>query len=795
MLFALALLIQPEAMAQETVFNYEFDSAGSTEGWTGANTSLSVSNGQLYGSITTADPQVLHTGYSFSGDTATGVLVRLKGSANNRADLFWGRSGADTYAAERRVGTNYTGSGSFQTLLFDVAGNPEWNGQTITRIRIDPPGIGGDTFEIDWIRVLKWVDTADDDGDGLYNVYDPDDNNDGISDAWESAIGNWPGAVSFDFNTDGNLEGWKTNATLAIQAHTNGTVTAAVAGSDPQFSNTQLFLQAGMFDGIAVQLTATNSGSIQIFWGNSTSNSFSGTRTSNTVVTASDTRQTIYFDMTSAPAWKGFVITRLRLDTDFPLNSPFEIHRIFLSNGDYDRDGLSDSSEGTGDADSDGIANFMDPDSDGDGVSDLEEANLGWNVYDASESVAHSDGDGVPDAAEIITGTDPTNSADFSMLDISSINSTNITLTINAKADRSYYLESAANLASGIWEPTNTIFHPGLNQDLSWYLPASPSATQRFFRTRIYGAMEDPVSYPAGAPTSENGTGGDAILDNGYIRLKAGDENGCSLNYLSLGGGQNLINVYDQGRLIQQSYYAGPTLDRQAEGQSPSWSPWPWNPIQGGDASGKVADVLEVSSTEFGGSAYTRTVPLLWDMTTGERGQCVMDQWNEFEPGMSNVVRVTCRLIVDRDEGDIWDSIILKHQELPATYFIRTFSKVVSYTNAAPWTSDATVQLSYSPGPPWFRAYPTEDWIAQVDPGNDKGVGVYSPIASDGWWYGAAGNPPGTATSSQTMHMAPLAAVALGRNSVLVYRYWIIYGHLTEIRAKVYQLHALYPDG
>jgi hypothetical protein len=121
-------------------------------------------------------------------------------------------------------------------------------------------------------------------------------------------------------------------------------------------------------------------------------------------------------------------------------------------------------------------------------------------------------------------------------------------------------------------------------------------------------------------------------------------------------------------------------------------------------------------------------------------------------------------------------------------------SKTVSYTNAIPWTSDATTELSYSPGPPWFKAYPTEGWTAQVDPNNNTGVAVYSPIANQGWWYGAAGSPPGTATSSQTMHMAPLATVALDRNTILVYRYWMIYGDLAEIRSKVYELHNLYPD-
>jgi arylsulfatase A-like enzyme len=46
-----------------------------------------------------------------------------------------------------------------------------------------------------------------------------------------------------------------------------------------------------------------------------------------------------------------------------------------------------------------------------------------------------------------------------------------------------------------------------------------------------------------------------------------------------------MVNSADPGRLIQQSYYAGKRLDRKADGQSKSWSPWTWNPIQGGGVS------------------------------------------------------------------------------------------------------------------------------------------------------------------------------------------------------------------
>ncbi len=778
---------------------FEFDTAGNTEGWTVNNASIHAASGLLSGSVTAGDPQVYKAGFSFPGSASSGLLVRMRSSVAGGMDLFWGRSGADGYAAARRISVSYTGTGEFQTIFFSCSGHEEWDEQTITRLRLDPPGGAGATFDIDWIRVLSWdydndgwrdhvEGGSDDDGDGLLNLEDPDRNNDGITDAWMRSIDNPPGAMHFDFETAGDLEGW-TTAGLNIQSHTNGVVTAAVNGSDPQMIRTATTLQSGLFDGLAVRLSTSQTGSLKFYWGRSGADSFKSTRLlSQSVPANGGAPQTIYFDLTSAPEWKGHVITRLRLDTDFPSGVPFEIDWIRSSDGDYDRDGLRDAVEGTGDPDGDGLANFEDPDSDGNGISDALETDLGWDPYAAVEAGFDSDGDGAGDIEEIIAGTSISNASESPLITFSMP-----MVGTDGKADRSYALEVSTNLTAGGWSETGSVFHLTADQPLAWNLP--DDSKQVFCRTRVRGFMDAPVSFPDGEPAAETGAGENGILDNGTLRLESAFANGCSFTHFSGPDGENLINIHDQGRLIQQSYYAGQNLDRTAEGQSPAWSPWPWNPIQGGDASGNASEVLDVGAAEFGGGVFTRTVPLLWDMTTGEKAQCYMDQWNEFEPGMSNVLRVTCRLIVDRDEGDIWGAARNRHQELPAVYFIRNLSKVVSYTNSVPWTSGTVSELSYVPGPPWHRTDPTEQWMGMVDPATDIGVGLYSPIETVYWSYGAAGNPPGGPTSGPTMHISPVGAAKMDYNHILIYRYWLIYGDLDEIRSKVYELHTLHPHG
>ena len=74
-------------------------------------------------------------------------------------------------------------------------------------------------------------------------------------------------------------------------------------------------------------------------------------------------------------------------------------------------------------------------------------------------------------------------------------------------------------------------------------------------------------------------------LNNDTLHVKLDLTRGGAINYISESGStRNLVNIHDEGRYVQQSYYAGQTLNRQADGQNPNWSPWSWNPIQVGDS-------------------------------------------------------------------------------------------------------------------------------------------------------------------------------------------------------------------
>ncbi|TWU58188.1 hypothetical protein [Rubripirellula reticaptiva] len=141
------------------------------------------------------------------------------------------------------------------------------------------------------------------------------------------------------------------------------------------------------------------------------------------------------------------------------------------------------------------------------------------------------------------------------------------------------------------------------------------------------------------------------LIDRGGVRVGVDRGKDAAITWLSWPEHPtNVVNLSDPGRLIQQSYYAEASLDRQTEGQSTSWSPWPWNPIQGGGVRSWTR-VAEAKITD--GVLFCETIPKLWDMPN-EEADAVMRQWMTFEPNMDGVIVVTCELTCQRQDRDVW---------------------------------------------------------------------------------------------------------------------------------------------
>lgn len=107
------------------------------------------------------------------------------------------------------------------------------------------------------------------------------------------------------------------------------------------------------------------------------------------------------------------------------------------------------------------------------------------------------------------------------------------------------------------------------------------------------------------------------FMDNGMLRLGALRSSGGAIAFLAESGStRNLLNHFDRGRLIQQSYYG------DSDGSFWHTRPWRYNPVQGGDYRGKSSRLLELRAESS--SLYARSIPLHW---LRERN-CRNAKWN-----------------------------------------------------------------------------------------------------------------------------------------------------------------------
>lgn len=277
-------------------------------------------------------------------------------------------------------------------------------------------------------------------------------------------------------------------------------------------------------------------------------------------------------------------------------------------------------------------------------------------------------------------------------------------------------------------------------------------------------------------------------IDNGIAKIGIDKSKGASITWLSWDGyPKNTVNIHDPGRLIQQSYYAGKRLDRTTEGQTQAWSPWSWNPIQGG-GTGSWASVTRFEKTEEGKSLYAETIPKLWDMPN-EDAEAIMKQWTAFETDMPETIVVRNQIIVNRKPGDPWGPAANTPQEVPACYFTRNFDTFRVYLGNGKWNT-----VTQKPGPPWGHAAPPLKIMACFNK-EGQGVAIFSPTSGETWNFGPhvavmTDDPKG----SPCVHVAPVSRVNLGPQSTYEYRYWLVVGDQKRISHSLDKLLKLYSE-
>jgi len=261
-------------------------------------------------------------------------------------------------------------------------------------------------------------------------------------------------------------------------------------------------------------------------------------------------------------------------------------------------------------------------------------------------------------------------------------------------------------------------------------------------------------------------------LDNGTIKIGVDLARGGTITYLAnIADGRDIVNNYDLGREIQQSYYSGPI---PFEGANWSGSDWSWNPVAAGDKCGSISEVLEWSND--GGSIYVKRIPKQWGLCN-VASECIMEEWIRLE---GNVAIVRCKLTNNRSDTTFYPAY---NQELPAVYTNYPFRFLYSYTGDTPFTNAPLTLIANPSGnaPPWAYYNPTEYFSALVDDTN-WGLGLYNPIVQlhAGGYHSNANMP------ASTGYIAPIRKEHLDHNIVYEYEYYLILDSLENIRNFVY---------
>ena len=208
----------------------------------------------------------------------------------------------------------------------------------------------------------------------------------------------------------------------------------------------------------------------------------------------------------------------------------------------------------------------------------------------------------------------------------------------------------------------------------------------------------------------------------------------------------NLINIYDAGRQVQQSYYANVGGSTEATKGENGYTRgycftgavdgyyWPYNPVQAGDCADNPGQVVDFEITED--YIYVKARAMDWgkglaqkwkhmypvNHNTVEGGvttKSYMENWYRIEENNLVVVENT---FIDWNGFTDMETVPVHTNELPASFFTSSLSTFVYYDGKElKYLSNVASQNTGTT--PSIHSHP-EDWYAWVNKDN-FGVGVY----------------------------------------------------------------------
>lgn len=265
----------------------------------------------------------------------------------------------------------------------------------------------------------------------------------------------------------------------------------------------------------------------------------------------------------------------------------------------------------------------------------------------------------------------------------------------------------------------------------------------------------------------EDGMDHATYINNGTVQIGIDLTRGGGICHFSeTATRRNLLNHFDTGRFVQQSYYG------DADGSDWNGTPWNWNPVQGGSWKNQPSEI--VSKQISSNSLTVETTPRHW-ATGALLPECRMTEEITL---VKNCARIRFTFKYSGATG-----YKARHQEMPAVFVDGALGTLVYYDGSRPWTGGAvrrTIPENLSDGASNQYLTRTEEWSAYVDD-NDWGLGVYTPGTSQITYY-TFGHGATGAGASPCSYFSPVRTLAITPYLTLRYEVWLTAGTVEEIR-------------
>lgn len=240
----------------------------------------------------------------------------------------------------------------------------------------------------------------------------------------------------------------------------------------------------------------------------------------------------------------------------------------------------------------------------------------------------------------------------------------------------------------------------------------------------------------------------------------------------------NLINRYDAGRLVQQSYYG--TYGGGYECGEYNGSKWNYNPVQGGNQFNENSKIVDIALSD--NMIYVKCRPLDWAKLAEESSPSYMEAYYSLENG---AVKVSCGFIDFSGYQSTQTT-----QEMPAFYCIEPFNRFVYYSGSEPWSGDSSLtyenKLIFWPDAGYPNFNSTENWAAFVGEFDDSfGIGLYVPHEAtflSGVYNREQTKNEDPSLDCATSYIAAVSTMKFESFKYVKYEYFLATGSAQEIR-------------